>query len=150
MTRKPLYILLLLLLTCCHGFEDVEIGKPEDINITGLKDNVLDLEIKIPVINPGSIGFKIKEADIKTSVNNQYLGRLITDNVIVIPAKSNEIHNLKLKLKIANIIQGVAIILEILNHENIKLQVEGYIKLKSLLVNKKIYIKETLYINSFR
>jgi LEA14-like dessication related protein len=150
MIKKPLYFVLLLLLSCCTNFEDIELGKPEDIRITGLKNNVLELEIKVPVKNPRSIGFKIKEIDIKTSVNNQYLGKLTTDKAIVIPAKSNEIHNFRLKLKIANVIQGIALVLEVINHENIKLQMEGYIKFKSLMVGRKINIEETLYINSFK
>jgi hypothetical protein len=56
---------------------------------------------------------------------------------------------LNLKLKIANIIQGISIMLEILKDNNVTFQVEGYIKFKSLLINKKINIKETIFINSF-
>jgi len=143
------YIILLLLLSCCADFKDIEVGEPDDIKIKGLRDNVVMLEVRIPVTNPSSFNFRIKEINIKTSVNNQYLGRLVSDNIIVIPAKSNEIYNFNLKLKIANIIQGISVMLDILRDNNVTFQVEGYIKIKSLLINKKINIKETIIINSF-
>ncbi len=149
MTKNTLYIVLLLLLSCCADFKEIEVGDPEDIILKGIKDNVLNLEVKIPITNPTAINFKIKEINIKTSVNNQYLGRLASDQVIIIPARSNEIHNLNLNLKIANIIQGISIMLEIFKDNNITFQAEGYIKFKSLLINKKISIKETIFINSF-
>jgi LEA14-like dessication related protein len=149
MIKNSLYIILLLLLSCCADFEDIEVGEPHDISIKGLRNNVLSLEVKIPVINPSSFRVRIKEINLKTSVNNHYLGRLVIDDIIVIPAKSNEIYNLNLKLKIANIIQGISIMLEILKDNNVTFQVEGYIKFKSLLINKKINIKETIFINSF-
>jgi LEA14-like dessication related protein len=149
MIKNSLYIILLLLLSCCADFKDIEVGEPDDITIKGLRDNVLKLEVKIPVTNPSSFSFRIKEINIKTSVNNHYLGRLVSDHIIVIPAKSNEIHNLNLELKIANIIQGISIMLDILRDNNVTFQVEGYIKFKSLLINKKINIKDTIIINSF-
>ena len=105
MIKNSLYIILLLLLSSCADFKDIEVGEPEDIKIKGIRDNVVRLGVKIPVKNPSSFNFRIKEINLKTSVNNQYLGRIVSDNIIVIPAKSNEIYNLNLKLKIANIIQ---------------------------------------------
>ena len=149
MIKNSHYIILLLLLSCCADFKDIEVGEPDDIKIKGLRDNVVMLEVRIPVTNPSSFNFRIKEINIKTSVNNQYLGRLVSDNIIVIPAKSNEIYNFNLKLKIANIIQGISVMLDILRDNNVTFQVEGYIKIKSLLINKKINIKETIIINSF-
>jgi LEA14-like dessication related protein len=149
MTKKAVYIVLLILLSCCADFKDIEIGDPEGIRITGMKGNVVDLEMKIPVSNPRAVGFRIKEIDIKTSVNNSYLGRLSSDGTVVIPPKSNEIHNLRLKLRIANIIQGITLLLDIMNNKNIELQMEGYIKFKSLMIGRKINVEETLYVNSF-
>jgi LEA14-like dessication related protein len=150
MTRRTVYIVLLMLLSCCADFKDIEIGNPEGIRITGLKGNVVDLEMKIPVTNPRTIGFRIKEIDIKTSVNNHYLGRLSSDRVVVIPPKSSDVYSLKLKLRIANIIEGISLLLDMLNHDNIELQMEGFIKFKSLMVSRKINIEETLSINSFK
>ncbi len=149
MIKNSLYIVLFLLLSCCAEFKDIEIGQPEDIILKGIKDNVLSLQVKIPITNPTALSFKIKEINIKTSVNNQYLGRLACDQAIIIPARSSEIHNLNLELKIANIIQGISIMLEIFKDNDITFQAEGYLKFKSLLINKKINIKETIFINSF-
>jgi LEA14-like dessication related protein len=150
MTKRAAYIVLLMLLSCCADFKDIEIGNPEGISITGIKGNIVYLEMKVPVSNPRAVGFRIKEIDIKTSVNNNYVGRLSSDGAVVIPPKSNEIHNLKLKLRIANIIQGISLLIEILNNENTELQMEGYIKFKSLMIGRKINIEETLYLNSFK
>jgi LEA14-like dessication related protein len=149
MIKNSLYIILLVLFSCCSDFKDIEIGEPENIAIKGIKDNMLRLEVKIPVANPGSFNIKIKEINLKTSVNNIYLGRLVSDHVIVIPAKSNEILDVYLNLKIASIIQGISIMLDILKDNNVTFQMEGYIKFKSLLINKKINIKETIFIDSF-
>ena len=149
MKKNSLYIILILLLSCCGNYKDIEVGEPDNVRIKGLRDNVLDLEVRIPVTNPSSVSFKIKEINLKTSVNDHYLGRLVSDQVIVIPANSNEIYNFNLKLRIANIIQGISVFLEILKDDNIKFQMEGYIKFKSLLIKKKINIKETIFIDSF-
>jgi len=101
-------------------------------------------------INPNKFGFKIKEINVKASINNYYLGRLETDDVIIIPAKSNEIHNLKLRLRIANIIQGFSVFFALFKEEKLSIDIEGYIRFKSFLINKKINVKETSIINSFK
>ncbi len=149
MIKNSLYIILILILSGCGNFKDIEVGEPDNIKIKGFRDNVLNLEVRVPVTNPSSVSFKIKEINLKTSVNDHYLGRLISDEVIIIPANSSEIHNFNLKLRIANIIQGISVFLEILRDDNIKFQIEGYIKFKSLLIKKKINIKETIFIDSF-
>ena len=112
---KYLYIILILLLSGCANFENIEVGDIENIKFNGFKDNTLELEIDVPILNPNKFGFKIKEINVRTTINNYYLGRLETNDVIIIPAKSNMIHNLKCRLRIANIIQGLSVFFALLN-----------------------------------
>lgn len=147
---RYLCFILIILLSGCANFKDIEVGEIENLRFKGLKDNIIEFEINVPILNPNKFGFKIKEINVKASINNYYLGRLETDDVIIIPAKSNEIHNLKLKLRIANIIQGFSVFFALFKEEKLSIDIEGYIRFKSFLINRKINVKETSIINSFK
>ncbi len=132
------------------NFNNVEVGKIEDLIFNSFKENIVELSLKVPISNPNNFGFRIKEINLRTTVNSYYLGRVTSDDVIIIPAKSNEIHNLKIKLRITNIIQGITVFFSLFKEDNIEVEIEGYIKFKSVLITRKIYVKETALINSFK
>lgn len=145
-----LQIIFILLLSGCVNFNHIEVGKIEDLIVNSFKENIVEVELSVPISNPTRIGFKIKEINLRTSVNNYYLGRVTSDDLIIIPAKSSEIHNIKLKLRITNIIQGISVFLTLFKEDNIEIDIEGYVKFKSLLITRKVDIKETTVIKSFK
>ena len=148
--RRRLHILLLMLFSGCANFNNIEVGKIEDLIFNSFKENTVELSLKVPITNPNNFGFKIKEINLRTSVNDYYLGRVLSDDVIIIPAKSSKIHDLRIKLRITNIIQGITVFFSLLKEEDIEVDLEGYIKFKSVFITRKIDIKESAVINSFR
>lgn len=154
MTHKPfvkiLQIILFLLLSGCVSYNDIEIGDIQNASFKSFDDNVVELAVEVPVSNPNKFGIRIKEINLRTSLNKYYIGKLVCDDVITIPPKSNETHNLNFKLRISNPIQGVLVFFSVIKNDDIKVDIEGYIKFRSLLVSRKIEVKETTVINSFR
>lgn len=148
--KKNIYIILILILSGCANFEDVEVGDIKNLEFIGIKDNNIELKVDIPIINPNKFGFKIKEINVRTTINNYYLGRLLIDDVIVIPARSNKIHSLKCRLRISNIIQGLSVFFALIKQDKISIDIEGYVKFRSFLINRKIDIRETSVINSIK
>jgi LEA14-like dessication related protein len=145
-----LQIIFILLLSGCVNLNYIEVGKIENLIINSFKENIVEVELGVPITNPNKIGFKIKEINFRATVNNYYLGRVTCDDVIIIPPKSSEIHNINLKLRITNIIQGVSVFFSLFKEDNIEIDLEGYVKFKSLLFTRKVDIKETTVIKSFK
>ena len=99
------------------------------------------MEVKVPVSNPSSHKIKIQEMELKTFINNRYVGKIICDEKIIIYPKSEELYTLNLKIKIANIFNA-AILLMNPSNQRIHVGLEGVVKAKTCLITKKIEIDE--------
>ncbi len=136
-----------LLLTGCGEFEDIQIGDITSAKFAGFIDNSLAFNVDIPVTNPTGLTFKIKEVNLKTTVNGDYLGKILSDEVVRIPARSDETQHFLVKVHLANIFRGATAFNQFSKHQRLTVEVEGYVKVHSLIMTRKIVIHETREIN---
>ena len=135
-------ILLTIVLSSCNAYKSVNIGYIENVNFKGMVDNRISLELQVPITNPNRYKIKIKSMDLDVTVNGNYLGKMKNSSEIVIPAKSDEVHNFLVDIYVKNALASMASMYKLRKAKSIEMQIEGTIKVKALLNSKTIKVSE--------
>jgi hypothetical protein len=142
-----IFIAALLFLTACRGFNDIEIKSVDGFDFKGINNNSISFKANISVVNPSSLGFKVKELNLKTFAAGNYLGTLTSKDIIKIPAHSDSSYRVQFNLKFANIFSGASTLYSISRLDKVEVEVQGYVKARSFLVSKRIDVHEKRIIN---
>jgi LEA14-like dessication related protein len=140
----------LFLFTGCGGIQDIEVKDVKNIRFKGLVDNYVTFEADIQVFNPSHTNIRVKEIDVKVYANDSYVGRLLCDQEVFIPSESSSIITTPFRLRITNILTGASMYFRLSKQKDIKIEVDGHIWAKTMLIRKKIKIHEMTYINSLK
>ncbi len=135
-------IVLFIILSSCNAYKSVDIGYVENVNFKGMVDNKISLELQVPVTNPNGYKIKIKEMDLDVTINGKYLGKMKNTNEIIIPAKSDEVHNFLVDIYVKNVLSSMASMYKLRKAKSLEMQIEGTIKVKALLNGKTIKVSE--------
>ncbi|MCD4834350.1 MAG: LEA type 2 family protein [Bacteroidales bacterium] len=135
-------IVLFIILSSCDAYKSVDIGDIENVNFKGMVDNKISLELQVPVTNPNGYKIKIKSMDLDVTINGSYLGKLKNSSEIIIPAKSDEVHNFLVDIYVKNALSSIASMYKLRKAKNLEMQIEGTIKVKALLNSKTIKVSE--------
>lgn len=138
-----MYLLAAILLTSCGGFSKIEIGEVKEINIGGFKDNALLLTVKLPIDNPSAYKITVLELDSKVYINKQYLGTVNSIEKVILPARSNDVYNLDLSIRVANFFGAALSVMNMKAGQKISVRMDGSVKARSLLLTKKIPFEES-------
>ena len=137
-----LCILITVGLTACSSFENIKIGDIKQYEIQKFEDNELKVRLVIPVENPTIFPFKIESADLRTTINGRYIGKLELDTVIKVESKKNKDYQVPVNIKISNILVTAFVMMNIKEDSEIKLKLEGIATGKSLFIRKEYIIDE--------
>ncbi len=135
-------IVLFIILSSCKAYKSVDIGYIENVNFKGMVDNKISLELQVPITNPNGYKIKIKSMDLDVTVNGSYLGKMKNTNEIIIPAKSDEVHNFLVDIYVKNVLSSMASMYKLRKAKSLEMQIEGTIKVKALLNGKTIKVSE--------
>ena len=133
------FLFLLLLTASCANLENIVVGDVSDVKFRGFVDNTLAFNVVVPVENPSNVRFKIKEVNVKATVNGEYIGRILSDDVVVIPPRSDDEHVFLIKI---HLLRGASTVMHASRNKSMEVEVDGYIKAKSYLMNRKIPVYE--------
>lgn len=141
--RRTLFLLFIsILMTGCLSIKDVKVGDVEGIKVNKFKNSKLSLDILLPIENPNYFKLKISEINVKVSLRGKEIGEITNVDNIIIPAKSNQTHTFSIDLEFSNVLLGTVAFINSLSGNKVKLQLDGYIEVKSFIFKRKIYIKE--------
>jgi len=142
-----LFISILILLSGCNAYKSVEIGEIKDFKFKGLTDNIVTLDLNIPIKNMNGFNLKVKSMDIDISVNGKYVGKMTNPSKIIIPKNFDSIQTFPVQIEVKNILASSMTFYKLKNAKNINIQIEGKIKVKALLHSKTIDVSEKKNIN---
>ncbi len=141
--RAIILLFPLFLLTACAELENIEIGDPEQVKIQGFEDNYLKLFVGIPVNNPSFYNIKITDIDMRVYLNGTYIGKLIVDESVVIKRKKNQLYELPVKIRLANVLGAAFVMMNLKQGQEVQVRFDGTVTGKSLLVKKTFDVDET-------
>jgi LEA14-like dessication related protein len=140
----PLWCLAaLLVLTSCKGVTDIEVTGADGFEYKGMDNNSLLFSVNIRMHNPSSLTFRIREVNLKTVVDGNYLGTISTNDKIKVPAQSDSSYRVTFNLQLTNLLTGASTIYSLSRKEVVTVEVQGYVKARSMLVVKKVDVLES-------
>lgn len=141
--------LLVFSLDSCT-FDGVEIGKINGIDIVNVGKETLDIELKIPIVNPNKIGFTISRVNIYLALNGVEFGRVTQKKKIHVKPKSSEVYPVLFQLKLKESVAGLPkLIAAVMIGKRVDMKAEGYVKARKFFVSKKFEINEKTPVNLF-
>lgn len=139
------FISLLLFLTSCSLFQDVKIKGVSDVS-PRLENKDIYLEAKLQVENANFFAIKVKQSDLKISIDEKELGALLLEEKILFKRKSDAIYPLKLKVKLAD--GAMFLMLRNAFKKEITLKIKGTVKGSALGIPKTIQVDEVKTIDA--
>ena len=139
--------LLTVLISGCSSVKDIQIGDIKDVRFKSIENNRVNLELEVPIKNPGSFKIKIVEMDFDISVNGKHLGKMTNPDDIIIPSKSDNIQIFPVQLELSNFLSGALSLYRLRNMKNFEMQITGKVKARSFLYIKTIDVDEKHMIN---
>ncbi|MFC2151262.1 LEA type 2 family protein [Bacteroidota bacterium] len=140
-------ILIVVILGSCNAYESINIGNVNNVNLKGMVENKISLELQVPVSNPNGFKIKIKSMDLDVTLNGDYLGNMKNANEIIIPAKSDQVQNILVDVYVKNPLASMAVMYKLRKSKNIEMQIEGTIKVKAFLRSKTVKVSEKQNVN---
>lgn len=135
-------ILSIAILSSCSAYKSLYIGDISNVNFKGMVNNKISLELKVPVTNPNGYKIKIKSMDLDLTINGDYIGKMKSSNLIVIPARSNELQTLPVDIYVRNPLASMSLIYKMRKAKSFEMEIKGTIKVKALLKAKTIEVSE--------
>lgn len=141
--KTCLLFLTLLLLASCGKFSEITIGDISGVTLKGFENDALIVTLQLPIENPTTHRITVKDFDTKIFLNNQYLGKINTREPIVIKAKSNEVHDLVLDVRIANFFGTALNLMNLQKGQKVLFRLEGNVSARTFFMRKRIEINES-------
>lgn len=141
-----LYIPLLLFfifLSSCGNIDDISLKNVSNVKIHRIENGNIFFSATLQVVNPSSVSFRLKEFDMRVVANGDYLGRLTGAEEISVLSHSDSLYIVPMTLKLANIFTGAATIYRLSRLDKVKVEMQGYARVKTFLFTRKIKINET-------
>jgi len=141
--KKSFFLLLILLVTLssCEVFKDIEVNDIKDVRINSFDKDGLEAEIDVEVFNPNGYKVQLVSSDVMLYVNDQKAGKVKLMERVVIPKKSREVQTVKVYSDLSEIGSGFwESLISVFFMKKAKVKVEGDVRGKALLVGKSVYI----------
>ena len=130
----------------CSGIEEIKVGNIRNIELKGINNNVIDVELTLPVENPNSFNVKLKDANLKVTNVETLVGTITQMDEIVISAKTTKDYTIHVKVSLDGRDINLLSIYSLFNNKP-DLRLSGTIKVRSSLYRGKIKIKDYQLIN---
>ena len=150
MKNKLYYIFVLVtvsfLFASCSGIEEIKVGNIRGVEIKGINNDVLDVEITVPVENPNSFKVKLKDADLTVTNGETLIGTITQMDEIIISGNSSKEYPVHIKVKLANFSNNLFSIYSTFSNK-LDMKLSGTIKVRSFPYFRKIKIKDYKLVN---
>ncbi len=142
LNRYILPLLALVLMMSCKGVDDIRFTGVSNVKFLGIQDNIVNFTADIGVHNPSTASFKIKEINLKTTVDGSFIGTLSTINPVKIKAKSDSSYHADFSLELANMLTSATTLYSLMNKKQVTVEMKGFVTARSFFAFKKVDVSE--------
>lgn len=143
-TRLSSFLTLLLFLSSCSLFQDIQIKNVTDFAPT-FEDKQLLFKANISVQNDNFYAVKLKQSDLTISIDDKTLGNVALTEKVIFKRKSAGSYPVKLKLNVED--GAMFTLLRNAFKKEVTITIKGSIKGSALGIPKTIMINETISID---
>ena len=141
-----LSIFLALTFSSCN-VKNVNVGIPNNIEISEFNMQKIKLKINLPIDNPNNFSFTIKNADLNFIVNGISLGKINKIDKFKIDANSRNEYPIFFEIITKDAVTNIISLYPELQKKNPNIEINGYLKVSKMGVPMKIKINHTQNIN---
>jgi LEA14-like dessication related protein len=134
-------LLVLLISVSCSDIKEIRVGEARKIDVISLNNNILTLDILLPIENPNSFRLKVKDGDLKVMLGKNTLGKVKQMNALIIPGKSTKEYTLRVTIEITDLKGSLLSAFSLLSGKTPELSLTGTIKARSLFYNKTFKVE---------
>jgi len=140
--RFVVLIAALAVLLSCKGVNQISFTGVENVELLGVENNIVKFSGDIGIHNPSSASFRIREVNLKTSVDGNFIGTLMTDNPVRIKAKTDSSYHADFSLELANLVTGATTLYGLSRKKQVTVEMQGFVRARSWLAFRKIDVAE--------
>lgn len=140
-----IYVISILLLFSCSIYKPIEFKEFKDYSFSSEK-GCNPICVKLSFYNPNFYNVTIKSAKIKAHLNNDELGFLKLNNQPIFKNNQESVMDLSINTQSKNIQPILSGFLNYFVGKDVKLSVDGSIKVKVLGFSKEIKIDESFHV----
>jgi len=134
-------------LLSCSSLNDITLTGADGFTLKGMENNSVTFAADIGVHNPSGFGFRVREINLKTSVEGNFIGTLTSPDKIRIPARSDSSYRMNFSLEIANMLTSASTLYTLSRKKRVSVDMQGYVKTRSWLMTKRIDVHESQVID---
>ena len=132
------------------SIQEVSVGTPKDIKVNSLSLSGISIGGKIPINNPNSFGFNIKNVKLDVSVNDIPIGCLNKKEKIHINPKSNNAYQINYDASFKDMVKDPITLTNALTRGGATIKLSGFVKVSKFIVSKKIKVEHTENLSKFK
>ena len=137
-----IFSVLAVVATSCSGFENIDVGEIEDVNLSRFASNAIEFEVLMPIDNPSAFRFRIVNVDLDVYVNNEYFGKISNVDNVLIPSRSHELYTFPMKVEFSNILKGALSMYNFYLDRQAEVVLKGKISARSFPFTRSIKVDE--------
>jgi LEA14-like dessication related protein len=141
MVKKTVLAILVSILFLSCSVQEPIIGNPEGLEVEELSMKSVKLKIMIPIENPNSFSFTIRNLNLDLIVSERNVGKVNRLDKIRIPANSKDSYAVSFELTPKDALNNILFLVGELQKRKPKLEVKGTITVSKLGIPKRIKVE---------
>ncbi len=130
-----------IFLISCGIYEDLSlVGQPE-VEVKGISDGNIELDLILEINNPNNQSFHVKKASFEIYLNDQLIGHTTMDKKTKIKANSNEEYSFPMKIKLDGKDLSLGMLLGSIFQSRVELRIDGDIKAGTFFYNQRFPVE---------
>lgn len=123
----------------CLEYKEVQVKKVQRVGIKTFSITEVSFFVDMQIENPNNYKISITDADLDLYIKDQKFGKAVLQNNVVLPKKSNEVHQIIISSPLKDAVSGaIPLVIGMLGKRSVPIQVKGEIKGKVKGIGKKI------------
>jgi len=136
------FFLFIVIFSSCGRFSEITVGDIHGVTIRGFEENALVVMLSVPVENPTMHRITITDFDTRLYMNSQYVGNITSVDAVILPPKSEMVHDMVLHVRLANFIGTAIGLMNLTKGQKVNFRLEGTVSARTFLARRKIAINE--------
>jgi len=128
-------------LTGCSTIQEIKIGDVRKVDLISINNNVLTLDLTIPIENPNAFSVKVKLSDLKVMLGANELGKVKQMDDLVISRKSTKEYTMRILVEITDVKNSFVSAFSIFSGKKPDIRFNGTIKVCSFLYGKTFKVE---------
>ena len=136
-------VLLIVILGSCSMMQEIQVGDMQEIKIDQIRKGRLNLELYIPIENPGKLNIKLTKMDLDLKLNGIELGNISNNEKVLINKMSNKIYMFPVEVELKGLIKTTMALISLAEKSMAKYRLTGNLRVKYFCIKKSIHIDES-------